>query len=146
MTDPITHFLLFDVKRLKFFDVLSLCDAVMGLMEKITGLQLNFGEFEMDFVVSSETLQRVDMSDQRFRGSVFELCNISMDDVYLVFKYFLFRTVSLMILWAEFQVEVSLPPRWSIGQHTVTSCSMLVVVTSRGGQIRTRIRFCYSDC
>lgn len=85
MTDPITHFLLFDVKRLKFFDVLSLCDAVMGLMEKITGLKLNFGEFEMDFVVSSETLQRVDMSDQRFRGSVFELCNISMDDVFFFF-------------------------------------------------------------
>lgn len=86
MTDPITHFLLFDVKRLKFFDVLPLCDAVMGLMEKITGLKLNFGKFEMDFVVSSESLQRVDMSDQRFRGSVFELCNIAMDDVYLAFK------------------------------------------------------------
>lgn len=63
MTDPITHFLLFDVKRLKFFAVLSLCDALMGLMEKITGLKLSFGEFEMDFVVSTETSQRIDMSD-----------------------------------------------------------------------------------
>lgn len=63
MTDPITHFLLFDVKRLKFFDWLSLCDAVIGLMEKLTGLKLNFREFEMGFVVSGETLQRVVMSD-----------------------------------------------------------------------------------